>query len=248
MIDGSSSQVSSASSASTTGSSASSSTLSDRSLRRRARGALNAIRILWAEGDRRLFQRSEMIGVLGRNGWTPCSAACGDNDMEVEVEAVSSCVGQPATSRICVLDSFLCSQQQSDVSPYKKHQVRNRSWHFLRDPIHVVHALWNVQHPSHRMALSTFYKQLKYLPWIKSCIKATTATAMVCACPYHVGFRWLLTARDKMVAQANGDNGMEPLTRKTCLRVCGGCLPLEPSEPQTLEGKDWYRLVFKTIV
>ena len=90
VIDVASSQESSVSSASTTGSSASSSTLLDRSLRRRARGALDAIKTLGAEGERKLFQRSEMIGVLGRNGWTPANAACGANDMEVEVEVVST--------------------------------------------------------------------------------------------------------------------------------------------------------------
>ena len=70
------------------------------------------------------------------------------------------------------------------------------------------------------MALSTFYKQLKYLPWVKSCIKATTATAMVCACPYHVGFRWLLTAWNKMVAQAEvfeGGSEDESFEESACM-------------------------------
>ena len=124
-----SSQESCASSVSTTGSSASSSTLSDRSLRRRARTALDAIITLGTKGERQLLSRSEMIGVLDRNGWTPPRAACGENDMEVEVEGDDTCVGQPPTVPTCcisVMDEFLCSQQISDMSPFKKHQVSKR--------------------------------------------------------------------------------------------------------------------------
>ena len=130
-----------------------------------------------------------MHGVLGRNGWAP-SSACEEVEIEMEVERDGTCVGQLPTvprSRISVMDTFLHSHQLSDVIPYTKHQVRNRSWHFLRDPINVVHHLWNLQHPSHRMGLSTFYRLLKHVPWVKCSIKATTATAMVCACPYDVG-------------------------------------------------------------
>ena len=147
--------------------------------------------------------------------------------MEVEVEGDDTCVGQPPTVPTCcisVMDEFLCSQQISDISPFKKHQVRKRSWQFLREPVHVVHALFNLQHPAHRMGLSTFYKRMKRVPWVKTNNKATTATSMVCACPYHVGFRWLLTAWNKMVCQADGDDDMDPLTSEACLRVCGGSI------------------------
>ena len=46
---------------------------------------------------------------------------------------------------------------------------------------------------------------------------------MVCVCPYNVGMRWLLTAWNRMVNDADGDDDMEPLTREQCLvhSVCG---------------------------
>ena len=96
--------------------------------------------------------------------------------MEVEVEGDDTCVGQPPTVPTCcisVMDKFLCSQQISDMSPFKKHQVRKRSWQFLREPVHVVHALFNLRHPAHRMGLSTFYKRMKRVPWVKTSTKAT---------------------------------------------------------------------------
>ena len=68
-VSSSSSSVESCASTSSGRTSASSATLSDRSLRRRARTALDAIQVLGLEGERRLFQRSDMLGVLGRNGW-----------------------------------------------------------------------------------------------------------------------------------------------------------------------------------
>ena len=68
-VSSSSSSVESCASTSSGRTSASSATLSDRSLRRRARTPLDAIQVLGLEGERRLFQRPEMLGVLGRNGW-----------------------------------------------------------------------------------------------------------------------------------------------------------------------------------
>uniref|UniRef100_A0A7S1NGQ4 Uncharacterized protein n=1 Tax=Eutreptiella gymnastica TaxID=73025 RepID=A0A7S1NGQ4_9EUGL len=196
--------------------------MSDRSMRRHTRTALDAIKHLGAEGESRLFQRSDMHGVLGRNGWAPCTP-CEEQEVSTE-DREDACVGRPPrlkTSTISLLDNFLCSQQVSDLSPYKKHTVRNRSWHFLRDPIHVVQKLWKFQHPSHRLGLSTFYKALKYVPWVKSTYKCATAIAMVSACPYNVGFRWLLQAWNKLVAQADGDDVMQPLTRE---EFCGECM------------------------
>lgn len=222
-----SSQDSCASTVSSGDSSAASSGLSDRSLRRGASSCLNAIKHLGYEGQRKLFQRSEFIGVLGNHGFRPPCRAPEEGDVEVEVEGDDTSVGQPPTVPTCcisVMDKFLCSQQISDMSPFKKHQVRKRSWQFLREPVHVVHTLFNLQHPAHRMGLSTFYKRMKRVPWVKTNNKATTATSMVCACPYHVGFRWLLTAWNKMVCQADGDDDMDPLTREACLRVCGGSI------------------------
>ena len=60
---------------------------------------------------------------------------------------------------------------------------------------------------------------------------------MVCACPYHVGFRWLLQAWNKMVAQADGDDDMQPLTREDCLArsVCGG--DFERAQFDCIEGR-----------
>ena len=60
-------QDSYASTVSSGDSSASSSGLSDRSLRRGASSCLNAIKHLGYEGQRKLFQRSEFIGVLGNH-------------------------------------------------------------------------------------------------------------------------------------------------------------------------------------
>ena len=46
---------------------------------------------------------------------------------------------------------------------------------------------------------------------------------MICVCPYHVGMRWLLTAWNRMVNDADGDDDIEPLTREQCSvhSVCG---------------------------
>ena len=46
---------------------------------------------------------------------------------------------------------------------------------------------------------------------------------MVCVCPYHVGMRWLLAAWNRMVHDADGDDGMEPVNQEECLlhSVCG---------------------------
>ena len=86
-VSSSSSSLESCASTSSGGTSASSATLSDRSLRRRARTVVNAIQVLGLEGERRLFQRSEMLGVLGRNGWVPGEEEAGCSEEKEEEEA-----------------------------------------------------------------------------------------------------------------------------------------------------------------
>ena len=133
-----SSQDSCASTVSSGDSSAASSGLSDRSLRRGASSSANSIKHLGLEGQRKLFQRSDILGVLGRLGFRPPCRAPEEGDVEVEVEGDDTSVGQPPTVPTCcisVMDKFLCSQQISDMSPFKKHQVRKRSWQFLREPV-----------------------------------------------------------------------------------------------------------------
>ena len=125
-----SSQDSCASTVSSGDSSAASSGLSDRSLHCGASSCLNAIKHLGYEGQRKLFQRSDFIGVLGNHGMI-CRPLCApeEGEVEVDVEGDDTCVGQPPTVPTCcisVMDEFLCSQQISDMSPYKKHQVRKR--------------------------------------------------------------------------------------------------------------------------
>ena len=177
-----SSQDSCASTVSSGDSSQASSGLSDRSLRRGASSYMNALKHLGYEGQRKLFQRSDFAGLL-RNHGIICRPLCApeEGEVEVEVEGDDTSVGQPPTVPTCcisVMDKFLCSQQISDMSPFKKHQVRKRSWQFLREPVHVVHTLFNLQHPAHRMGLSTFYKRMKRVPWVKTNNKATTATSI----------------------------------------------------------------------
>ena len=177
-----SSQDSCASTVSSGDSSQSSSGLSDRSLRHGASSSANSIKHLGIEGQRTLFQRSDILGVLGQLGFRPPCRAREEGEVEVEVEGDDTCVGQPPTVPTCcisVMDKFRCSQQISDMSPFKKHQVGNHSWQFLREPVHVVHTLFNFQQPSHRMGLSTFYKRMKRVPWVKTNNKATTLPSVL---------------------------------------------------------------------
>ena len=94
-----SSQDSCASTVSSGDSSAASSGLSDRSLRRGASSSANSIKHLGLEGQRKLFQRSDILGVLGQLGFCPPCPAREEEEVEVEVEGDDTCVGQPQRSR-----------------------------------------------------------------------------------------------------------------------------------------------------
>ena len=98
-----------------------------------------------ATGRRLLFKKKELRQTLGVECFVPRQVASAvqkpNKPYARKVDGrVTACSWK---CRLETPNAFLCRSTWSDTSSYKKHGVKVRPWHFLKEPVHVIRRAFN---------------------------------------------------------------------------------------------------------